>query len=169
VPEVYKEDQYEYVDYTDPVTGVTIRKLKLVNGVPVIKYHRGEQVFTEAGEPVWRFLKGQTVYDSNDNPIELSPRKMKYYWDFIGFDFNYLISQDQYDTDYMNTVEDFFVDQVVAELDSYNKITLDETLLVFKPRSTMGFTKVVINEGIERYALKNKVQMINKVQMKSKS
>lgn len=154
VPEVYKEDQYEYIDYTDPVTGATIRKLKLVNGVPVIKYHRGEQVFTEAGEPVWRFLKGQTVYDSNDNPIELSPRKMKYYWDFIGFDFNYLISQDQYDTDYMNTVEDFFVDQVVAELDSYNKITLDETLLVFKPRSTMGFTKVVINEGIERM-LKN--------------
>ncbi|QYN79990.1 baseplate wedge protein [Kosakonia phage Kc263] len=154
VPETYKQDEYEYEDVKDPTTGITIRQLKLVDGVPVIKHNRGEQVYTEAGEPVWRFLKGQTVYNSNNEPIELAPRKMKYYWDFIGFDFNYLISQDQYDTDYMNTVEDFFVDQVVAQLDDYNKITLDETTLVFKPRSTMGFTKVVINEAIERM-LKN--------------
>ena len=153
VPETYKEDEYEYQMVNDPVTGVPVRRLKLVNGKPVIQYHRGEQVYRD-GKPVWRFLKGQTVYDADNNPVELAPRKMKYYWDFIGFDFNYMVSQDEYDTAYMETVEDFFVDQVVEQLNDYNKIALDETKLVFKPRSTMGFTKVIINEAVERM-LKN--------------
>lgn len=153
VPEVYPKDVYEYETVTDPDTGVKIRKMVLKDGVPVILHNRGEQVYLD-GKPSWRFLKGQTVYDEDNNPVPLEPRKMKYYWDFIGFDFNYVISQDDYDTDYMKTVEKFFVEQVVSQLDEFNKITLDETQLVFKPRSTMGFTRVIINEAVERM-LKN--------------
>lgn len=153
VPEVYPTDTYQYETVTNP-DGSSIRKLVLVDGLPVIEHKAGTQVFAADGTPVWRFLKGQTVYDDQNQPVVLAPRKMKYYWDFIGFDFAYQLSQDQYDTDYMLSTEAFFVDQVVAQLDQFNTITLDETKLVFKPRSTMGFTKTIVNEMIER-TLKN--------------
>lgn len=141
VPEVYKEDEFKYEN----------GKLVVVDGKAVLLHRKGDPMLDANGKPMIRFFKGQTMYDDKDQPIPLEPRKMKYYFDFIGFDFNYMVSQDTYDTDYMNRVDDFFVDEVVAQLDAYNKITLDETKLVFKPRSTMGFTRVIIDEAVERY------------------
>lgn len=145
----YESDVYKYEVVTNP-DGSKQRKLVLENGLPVIEHHRGEQQVSADGQPIWKFLKGQTVYDDQGNPVLLAPRKMMYYWDFIGFDFNYIVSQDEYDTEYMDRVEAFFVDEVIAQLDNYNKITLDETKIVFKPRSTMGYTNVYINEAVER-------------------
>lgn len=153
VPSLYANDEYQYETVTNS-DGSTIRKLVLVDGLPVILHKAGTQVMTDDGQPVWLYLKGQTKYDDQGKPVQLAPRKMKYYWDFVGFDFSYMLSQDEYDTAYMESTEAFFVDQVVAQLDNYNKITLDETKLVFKPRSTMGFTKTVVNEMIQR-TLKN--------------
>lgn len=149
VAETYAQDVYEYKLVTNP-DGSKINKLVIKDGKAVILHNAGSQVFAANGDPVWKFLKGQTVYDSEGNPVLLEPRKMKYYWDFIGFDFNYMVSQDEYDTEYMTRIENFFVDDVVAQLDKYNKITLDETRIVFKPRSTMGFTTVYLNEAIQR-------------------
>lgn len=148
IPATYATDIYKYQIVEE--NGVKIRKLVLENGLPVIEHHAGEQQVTEDGTLVWKYHKGQTVYDSENKPVLLEPRKLKYYWDFIGFDFNYVVSQDAYDTEYMKAVENFFVDEVVAQLDGFNKITLDETKIVFKPKSTMGFTNVIINEAVER-------------------
>lgn len=142
VPDTYKEDQYKRKDgklVIDPVT----KK-------PVIEFHKGEQRKDSQGRPMWLYLKDQTMMDDQGKPILVEPRKMKYHWDFIGFDFNYLVSQDEYDTSYESRVEDFFVDEVVGQLDDFNLISLDETLLVFKPRSTMGYVHVTINEAVER-------------------
>lgn len=151
VPAVYEETEYEYE--TVIVNGKPMQQLKLdpKTKLPIITHKKGEQIYTDKGNPVWKYLKGQTVYDEDGKPVLLAPRKMLYYWDFIGFDFNYMVSQDEYDTDYMNRVENFFVDEVVAQLDEFNKITLDETKLVFKPRSTMGYTRCIINEAVERF------------------
>lgn len=140
VPDVYENDEFEYKD----------GKLVVVDGKAVYKHRKGEQRFTEDGKPVWKFLAGNTVYDDKDQPVLLEPRKLKYYFDFIGFDFTYLVSQDDYDKQYAARVEDFFVDEVVGQLDNFNTITLDETVLVFKPRSTMSYTRVIINEAAER-------------------
>lgn len=150
IPSIYEQTEYEYE--TVIVNGKPMQQLKIdpVTGLPIITHKKGDQVFTPEGKPVYKFLKGQTVYDTEGNPVLLEPRKMLYYWDFIGFDFNYIVSQDDYDTIYMDRVDDFFVDEVVAQLDEFNKITLDETKLVFKPRSTMGFTRCIINEAVER-------------------
>lgn len=141
VPEVYKEDEFQYEN----------GQLVIVDGKAVRLHRKGEPMLDANGKPMIRFFAGQTMYDDQDQPVPLEPRKMKYYFDFIGFDFNYMVSQDGYDTDYMNRIDDFFVDEVIAQLDSYNSIALDETKLVFKPRSTMGFTRVIIDESIERY------------------
>lgn len=141
VPDVYEETTYKYEN----------GKLVIVDGKAVVDHRKGEQRYSADGKPVYKFFKGQTMYDDQGEPILLEPRKMKYYFDFIGFDFNYMVSQDDYDSDYMNRVDDFFVDEVVGNLDAYNKITLDETKLVFKPRSTMGFTRTIIDESVERF------------------
>lgn len=149
IPAIYEETIYKYI--TVDVGGKPMEQLEIgVDGKPIILHRRGEQMLTPAGEPIYKFLKGQTVYDQDGNPVLLEPRKMLYYFDFVGFDFNYMVSQDEYDTSYMNRIDDFFVDEVIAQLDKYNQITLDETKLVFKPRSTMGFTRCIINEAVER-------------------
>lgn len=153
VPELYEATTYKYETITSP-DGSQIRKLVIVDGLPVIDHLAGNQVVAADGSLVWKHLAGQTVFDDQGNPVPLAPRKLKYYWDFIGFDFTYKLSQDAYDTEYMDSTEQFFVDQVVAQLDKFNEITLDETKLVFKPRSTMGYTKTVVNEMIQR-TLKN--------------
>lgn len=149
IPAVYAETIYSYV--TVEVAGKPMSQLEIgADGLPVIVHRKGEQMLTPDGTPIWLYLKGQTVFDSEGKPVLLEPRKMLYYFDFIGFDFNYMVSQDEYDTAYMDRIDDFFVDEVIAQLDRFNKITLDETKLVFKPRSTMGFTRCIINEAVER-------------------
>lgn len=77
----------------------------------------------------------------NGKPVMLHPRLIKYHWDFIGFDFNYLLSQDDYDATYVGLVEDFFANEVNDQLVEFNKQAIDETRILFKPRSTMGFTQ----------------------------
>ena len=141
IPEVYAEDMFKYEN----------NQLVIVDGKAVLLHRKGDPMLDGNGKPIIRFFAGQTMYDDKDQPIPLEPRKMKYYFDFIAFDFNYMVSQDEYDTDYMNRIDDFFVDEVISQLDSYNSIALDETKLVFKPRSTMGFTRVIIDESVERY------------------
>ncbi|QEP52387.1 hypothetical protein D9_0180 [Aeromonas phage D9] len=140
VPAVYKEDVYKYEN----------GKLVIVDGKAVLEHKAGETRYNADGSPVWEHEKGTTVYDQDDKPVLLHPRLLKYHWDFIGFDFNYLLSQDEYDATYVGLVEDFFANEVNDWLTDLNKSTLDETTILFKPRSTMGFTQVILNEGIEK-------------------
>lgn len=140
VPKVYKEDVYMYDN----------GKLVIRDGKAVIEYRKGEVVLGDSGKPIWEYMKGDTVFDQDGKPVLLSPRLLQYHWDFIGFDFNYILSQDDYDSDYVARVENFFADEVNDWLSELNKVTLDETVILFKPRSTMGFTQVILNEGIEK-------------------
>lgn len=139
VPAVYKEDVYKY-NGTEMV---------IVDGKAVMEHRVGEPRFRPDGSPIWEHEKGTTVYEDG-KPVVLSPRLLKYHWDFIGFDFNYILSQDDYDASYVSKVEDFFAIEVNDWLMQLNKVTLDETTILFKPRSTMGFTQVILNEGIDK-------------------
>lgn len=140
VPAVYTEDLYKYEN----------EKLVVVNGKAVLEHRAGEPRYNADGSPVWAHEKGTTVYDDKGQPVLLAPRILKYHWDFIGFDFNYILSQDEYDQTYVELVENFFANEVNDWLTEMNKISLDETLILFKPRSTMGFTQVILNEAIEK-------------------
>lgn len=140
VPAVYAEDVYEYKD----------KKLVIKDGKAVILHRKGEVRLNAQGGPVWEHEKGTTVFDQDGKPVLLHPRKLKYHWDFLGFDFNYILSEDAYDSDYVGLVEDFFANEVNDWLEELNRVTLDETVIMFKPRSTMGFTQVILNEGVEK-------------------
>lgn len=142
VPDVYPDDVYKKEN----------GKLVIVDGKAVLEHRKGEPRMTNETppKPIWKYLKDQTVYDEHGKPVMLHPRLIKYHWDFIGFDFNYLLSQDDYDATYVGLVEDFFANEVNDQLVEFNKQAIDETRILFKPRSTMGFTQIVINEGIEK-------------------
>lgn len=142
VPAVYPEDVYQ----TKPGSG----ELVIIDGKAVLEHRKGEPIINTDGTPRWEHLAGHTMYDENDQPILLAPRELKYFWDFIGFDFNYLLSQDEYDARYVEAVEDFFSNEVNEEIRRVSRTLLDETKIMFKPRSTMGFTQVTLNEGISK-------------------
>lgn len=148
---MYKKYEFDVPDvYTENVFKYENGELVVVDGKAVLLHRVGEVRLDSNGKPVIRFVKGQTVFDDEGNPVLLEARKLKYYLDFIGFDYSYLVSQDEYDTQYAARVEDFFIDEVVGQLDKFNTITLDETRMVFKPRSTMSHSNVIINSAVER-------------------
>lgn len=140
VPETYEEDIYQYEN----------KKLVIVNGQAVLLHRKGDPVKNPDGSPRWLHLAGTTVYNEKGEPVLLEPRKLKYHWDFIGFDFNYMLSQDDYDATYLGLVEDFFANEVNDQIARINAKALDETRIMFKPRSTMGYTQVILNEGISK-------------------
>lgn len=151
VPSTYTENVYLYED------GQLV--LDSETGLPTLVHKRGDVIVNEDGSTQWSAIKGQTVYDEDGNPVELESRKMKYYLDFIGFDFSYLLSQDEYDTAYLTKVKDFFIDEVDGQLTTFNNATLDETKLLYKPKSTMGYTNVTMNEGVES-TIKNDISFV---------
>lgn len=151
VPKTYAATIYK----TESVTGTNgtiIEKLVIDpdTNLPIVLHKQGETMYNPDGSVQIQFYKGNTVRDENNNPVPIEPRKMKYMLDFVGFDYKYLISQDEYDSDYVTKVETFFIDDVIAQLDEFNSILLDETRLLFKPRSTMGHSKTIINESVEK-------------------
>jgi hypothetical protein len=141
VPELYDKDEFK----RGPDG-----KLVIENGKAIMEHPKGTPVYNTDGSPRWLYLAGQTVYDDNGKPVLKKPRELLYYWDYVGLDFNYQLSQDAYDKEYVTTIENFFADQVNDEIGGITKKLLDETIILFKPRSTMGFTQVVMNEGVKK-------------------
>lgn len=141
VPELYDKDEFKRDDNG---------KLIIENGKAILEHPKGTPVYNTDGTPRWQYLAGQTVYDEKGNPVLKKPRELLYYWDYVGLDFNYQLSQDVYDKDYVNSIENFIADQVNDEIAMITKKLLDETVILFKPRSTMGFTQVVMNEGVKK-------------------
>lgn len=142
VPETYKANEYRYENgklYIDPDTQL-----------PVIIHRAGDPVYNSDGSPRWEFTVGQTVYNEHGEPVLLEGRKIKYHWDFFGFDYNFLLTQDEYDIEYLKSIDSLFVNKLLPEVDGFNKLVLDESVIKFKPKTTMGYTRVIIGDSIEK-------------------
>lgn len=137
VPDTYKETTYKYDN----------KELVIVNGKAVIEHRAGDVIKTSAGAPVILHPAGSIVYDANGSPIVKEPRKLLNYWDFVGFDYAYYLSQDEYDTEYLDSIRTTIADSIMDQLTTTIKGKFERTEIQYKPLSTIGFTKVVVNEG----------------------
>lgn len=138
VPETYTDTEFKYEN----------KELVVVDGKAVVLHRAGDPVLDDSGNVQYKHLIGQTVYDSNGQPILKAPRKVLYYWDFIGVDYNYYLSQDEYDTEYLQSSIATIADTIMDNLASLTRNRLERTYVMFKPKSTIGFTDVVVNENI---------------------
>lgn len=138
VPSIYGEDIFLYEN----------NELVIKDGKAVLLHRKGEPVLDSNGNVIYQHLKGDTV-KVDGVPIPLTEREILYYWDFIGFDFSYFLSQDDYDTEYLNRIRDLISTDIMNELETIGANKLERTDIIFKPRSTIGYTRVIIDEGQE--------------------
>ena len=138
VPEVYEEDEFVYEN----------GQLKIVDGKGVLLHAKGSPMVDSAGKPIYKHLIGDIVYDSNNKPVIKTEREIVYYWDFLGFDFNYYLTQDEYDIEYRQQVVRNIAYNVMDTLALISRQRLERTLIMYKPKSTIGYTDVILNEGV---------------------
>ena len=138
VPELYVDTEFKYEN----------KELVVVDGKAVVLHRAGDPVLDANGKVMYKHLIGQTVRDADGNPILKEPRKVLYYWDFIAMDYNYYLSQDEYDTEYLEASVATIADTIMDNLASLTRNRLERTVVLFKPKSTIGFTDVIVNENV---------------------
>lgn len=144
VPQTYTENTYQYNN----------GQLVIKDGKAVIEHARGDVMKDSEGNIIYQHRKGQPVYDSDGELVMLADRDIRYYWDFVGFDFAYALSQDDYDTDYFDEMKRTIAEDIMDELDVLGLNRLERTTILFKPKSSIGYTRALVNESQELY-LKN--------------
>lgn len=138
VPDLYLDTQFKYEN----------KELVVVDGKAVVLHRAGDPILDANGNPTYKHLIGQTVKDSQGNPILKEPRKVLYYWDFIAVDYNYYLSQDAYDTEYLEDSISTIADTIMDNLATLTRNRLERTVVMFKPKSTIGYTDVIVNENV---------------------
>lgn len=150
------EAQYKRYDADVPARWLTTTHVR----------ENGQLVFDEAGQPIVEHLAGDIIYEpdgsprllyrrdvdivyENGEPVMLEPRFLKYHWDFIAFDGNYMFSKDAYDKEFAQDTKNFFTDVVSVQMDGFTSQALDRTNLYYQPRSKLGYQRVVINSNYE--------------------
>lgn len=142
VPSVYAADEYK----RDPATGFLVYD---ADGKVIVLHRAGDIRYDAVGNVEYAYLKGDVVYDVNQKPVVLAPRDLEYHFDFIAFDANYYFSQDPYDIEFAQDSKDQFSNVITSNLTRYGKSSLDQTNLVYQPRSKLGYMKVIINSNYE--------------------
>lgn len=149
VPDTYKENVYKYEN----------SELVIENNKAVLEHAIGDVIYNEDGTPRLIHLAGDIKYDEKGEPILKEPRKILYYWDFLGFDYNYYLTQDQYDLDYRTNITEHIAYEIMDNLSLISRNRLERTAIMYKPKSTIGYTNVILNDNIA-LTVKNDLKFI---------
>ena len=119
------------------------------NGEVVILHRAGDPMYTDTvpPKPILKYKVGDVVVDENGKPIEVSPRDLKYHWDFIAFDGAYFFSKDPYDKTFAQDTKRVFLEVISKDMEAFTETALDRTNLVYQPRSKLGFQQVLVNNN----------------------
>lgn len=141
VPETYAEDEFQYNGTElaiDPDTNLPIRL-----------HRKGEVKYAPNGSVIVKHERNSYMKDAQGNFIEVVPKELKFHWDFLAFDGTYRYSKDPYDTQFAQYVKDYLLNTTSKDLELFSKAVLDQTRMLFQPRSKLGFNTVVVNSNYE--------------------
>lgn len=149
------EGQYQQYDYNVPAT-YDENIYQKENGelvidedtkLPILLHRKGEPKLTDAGNPIYQYLKGDFIKDDEGNFIPLAPRELNYHWDFVGFDGVYKLSKDDYDLEFAQKIKDYLADTITADIDQFMQLIIDQTKMVYQPKNKLSWKKVVVNSN----------------------
>lgn len=130
IPYRYTEDVYEVFE-----NGSTI-KMVFVDGVLTPyrnKIHsKGDLVKDGNGNTVLLHAKGDNVLDGNNNPIVDLLGGLIRYIDFLMLEYEFIVADNLYYRNYINTTMDVIYNYLFTYLPSMNNKLLDNTSLVYK-------------------------------------
>lgn len=139
IPETYPADVFKYEG----------GEMVIVDGKGVIEHKKGDPMYNSSGGLMIKHRKNDPIRNDDGELVPLGERDIKYYWDFVGFDYAYTLSQDEYDKEYYSKIKSYIGINIMDEIELISPSRIERTNILFKPRSTVGFTRVVVNEGQE--------------------
>lgn len=146
VPATYPEDVW----LRDETPGPNQGKLILgPDGLAQLVHAQGTPMLNENGGVIYKHRKNDWVKDDQGNYVELVPRELKYHWDFMAFDGVYALSADQYDKDFAQSIKDYLVNTISEDVDAFMDLVIDQTVLLYQPKSKLSWKKVIVNSNYE--------------------
>lgn len=146
VPLLYETPVYK----KDPTTGLDFT---LENGVPVfnqVLHNVGDPVLNElTGLPVLKFKVGDTMTDSNGQPIPEGEATVSREVDIMFVEGSYYFATDVASATYRSEITNAVVQWLTNDLVQLTARLLDETRIYFYPKTNMGTIRVMVEDGRE--------------------
>ena len=158
VPRVYQKDVYEIDSYGRFLFDDSGLKIKhragdpMMKAVidPVTKEHKTDPVSGEKMyEPILFARKGDVKVNDNGEPIIAEYRKLTQLLDIMMVDGVYYFATDENDVNYRKLIGGTLKDYIVYDLKDIGDRLLENTLLYYYPKRTMGDAKLIVDDGKE--------------------
>lgn len=138
VPLTYANDVYEVYEGTDSIMKVNVDGTISYNLI----HAKGDTVYSEAGDIVYKYLKGDVVLDENDQPVPIADEYLTRYLDLLFVDGAYFFATDQNYQDYRDEIASVINTWVVSSLASIDQKLLEQTEIYYYPKKSHGTVEV---------------------------
>lgn len=148
VVDTYEENEYE----KDPDTG--FNKIALdADGNPTLNllHAKGDIKYNEDGSVQYAHYAGELILDANKEPIVASQRKLVRQVDLFLLEGVFNFATYAADVSYVDTLADQVVTYLEEDISSISNTLLEETVLYYSPKRTLGQTKVYVGDSAEQY------------------
>lgn len=143
VQATYESDVYQ----RDPATGL---EFQIVNGELVWTKlrSRGELVFDSAGQPVYKYRKGDVKLDNYGNPIIKQTRDLTRQVSIFLVEGSYYFATNQVSQDYRQMLVETVVQRLTNDMESISEELLELTNIYYYPTTTTGSVDVMYGSGL---------------------
>lgn len=141
----YKKDLYEL----DPITGSAFSFSPTGEIVYNILHRQGDPILNTNGQPVYENLKGEIVYDQDNNPIPVDgfEKDLVRQLDIFTIEGAYYFATDQAVSTYKQSAIKTLISWLTIDLVRFNSLILDKTRIYYYPKVTLGDITVFTVNG----------------------
>lgn len=112
-------------------------------------HKQGDPVLDDAGNPTYRYRKGDIKRDANGDPIPLSTRTMLRQVDLLFLDGIYRFATAQAATDYRANLPQTIVGWLTDDIAVISRSLLENTRLYYYPKATLGNIDVIVKDALQ--------------------
>jgi len=142
VPATYQENVYERDGTGAKIWTIVDGKIEFV-----ILHAKGDQIFDQLGDPVYKARVGDVVLDNDGNPVVENTRRMLRQTDLLTVDGLYYFVTESTAVSYMRSIASLITDWVATDIRDASEVLLEQSHLYFYPKVTYGYVNALVEEN----------------------
>lgn len=145
IAEVYPHDVYK----PGPDGRIEVKYDYESSTIVTTKIHNaGDAVLDPSGNPVYRYRKGDIIYDNNGDPISAkSQTELARQVDLFLVDGRYYFATNELTTEYLDSSLTDVANWITTDIRNFEKRCIERTNLYFYPKSSTGMVDVIVGDG----------------------
>lgn len=144
MPAVYDDDVYAI----DTTTGSIFSFDASGNIVYNLLHAKGDPILDAQGMPVYKYRIGDTIRDSDNNPVPVSENSVVRQFDIMFIEGCYYFATDVASVVYKDSIVSTIVDWIIVDLYTLSQQLLEQTELFYYPKMTMGSIRIMNDKGV---------------------